>query len=130
MEQRHYLIDTNVIIDFLGNKLPPVSHQLISAIIDRVPQLSVITKIEILSFETNPKDASLLHQFIQDAQVHSISEEVTLYCIEIRKEQKTKLPDALIAATALCHNCVLVTRNVNDFRKIKNLSLLNPFQIV
>jgi predicted nucleic acid-binding protein len=37
------------------------------------------------------------------------------------------LGDSLIAATALVHNLILVTRNTDDFNWIANLSLLNPF---
>ncbi len=36
--------------------------------------------------------------------------------------------DALIAATALTHNLVMVTRNVEDF-KIFNLEIINPFEL-
>jgi toxin FitB len=36
--------------------------------------------------------------------------------------------DALIAATALAHNLVMVTRNVEDF-KIFNLEIINPFEL-
>jgi toxin FitB len=35
--------------------------------------------------------------------------------------------DALIAATALTHNLVMVTRNVDDF-SIFNLKIINPFE--
>ncbi|MDX1958732.1 MAG: type II toxin-antitoxin system VapC family toxin [Leptospiraceae bacterium] len=38
------------------------------------------------------------------------------------------LADSLIAATAIHHNKILVTRNVNDFEKC-GISLLNPFEI-
>jgi toxin FitB len=36
--------------------------------------------------------------------------------------------DALIAATALTHNLVMVTRNVEDFSNF-NLEILNPFEL-
>ena len=38
-----------------------------------------------------------------------------------------KLPDAIIAATAMVYNLILVTHNVDDFRKIRGLKTLNPF---
>ena len=37
-----------------------------------------------------------------------------------------KLPDAIIAATALNNNWTLVTRNEKDFKNI-NLDIYNPF---
>jgi len=38
---------------------------------------------------------------------------------------KIKLADAVIAATALVHGLSLVTNNIDDFRNIQNLNLLN-----
>ena len=35
--------------------------------------------------------------------------------------------DALIAATALSHEMVIVTRNVGDFRRFEELRILNPW---
>jgi len=39
---------------------------------------------------------------------------------------RIKLPDAIIAATALVHNLPLLTRNVADFQAITTLVVLNP----
>ncbi len=39
------------------------------------------------------------------------------------------MADSLIAATAIHHNRILVTRNVSDFKKC-GLSLLNPFEMI
>lgn len=43
-------------------------------------------------------------------------------------DYKIKLPDAIIAATALANNKILVTRNVDDFMKVKSLEIFNPFE--
>lgn len=48
--------------------------------------------------------------------------------IEIRQRKKIKLPDAIIAATALENRCDFVTRNSADFKNIDpNLHVINPF---
>ncbi|MCK4487516.1 MAG: PIN domain-containing protein [Desulfobacterales bacterium] len=47
--------------------------------------------------------------------------------IQLRRTRKMRLPDAIIAATASCHNLTLVTRNVSDFAK-SDIEILNPFQ--
>ncbi|MEK7257684.1 MAG: PIN domain-containing protein [Bacteroidota bacterium] len=48
--------------------------------------------------------------------------------MEIRRQFKSiKLPDAIIAATALTHQLTLLTRNVSDFSKIPGLTVVNPF---
>jgi predicted nucleic acid-binding protein len=43
------------------------------------------------------------------------------------KQSKIKLADAVIAATALTENYILVTRNIGDFKHIPGLGLLNPW---
>ena len=57
----------------------------------------------------------------------SITEEIEKRTILIRKSHKIKLPDAIIAATAIVHNLILVTRNDSDFKNISGLKVLNPF---
>jgi predicted nucleic acid-binding protein len=48
--------------------------------------------------------------------------------IAIRKSNKTKLPDAIIAATALVNELTLITRNTADFKNITGLNLLDPYK--
>ena len=50
MEQQHYLIDSNSVIDYLGKKLPLEGMDFMNKVIDLIPTLSVMTKIEVLSF--------------------------------------------------------------------------------
>lgn len=47
--------------------------------------------------------------------------------IELRRKGKIKLPDAVIAATALYGDFILVTRNSKDFKDVKDLEIYNPF---
>jgi predicted nucleic acid-binding protein len=44
-----------------------------------------------------------------------ITQNVAEQAVSIRKQQKIKLPDAIIQATAQVHNALLVTRNTRDF---------------
>jgi predicted nucleic acid-binding protein len=56
-----------------------------------------------------------------------LSEAVLDLAAQIRRDYRLMLADALIAACALMQGCTLVTRNVNDFRRVNGLILLNPF---
>jgi predicted nucleic acid-binding protein len=47
--------------------------------------------------------------------------------ISLKRTLKIKLPDAVIAATAIVNNLTLISRNDEDFRKISGLKYLNPF---
>ncbi len=126
MEQQNYIIDTNAIIDYLGNKIPYNGMQFMNTVINAVPNISVITKIEVLGFNTVDNEYQLLANFMDDANVIELSKEVADICIDLRKKHKIKLPDAIIAATALATNTTLVTRNISDFKSIIGLNVINP----
>ena len=51
MEQPQYLIDTNAVIDYLGQKLPDSGMAFMNSVVDAIPVISVITKIEVLGFK-------------------------------------------------------------------------------
>lgn len=98
MEQE-YLIDTNTAIDYLDNKLPNNANLLIESISSNI---SVITRMELLSWPGADKNQTLvLETFINGSVAYPLDEPVIIKAIEIRKTYKTKLPDAIIAATAL-----------------------------
>ena len=55
-----------------------------------------------------------------------LTKEIEKQTILIRKSNKIKLPDAIIAATAIVYNLTLVTRNIDDFKNISGLKIFNP----
>ncbi len=63
---------------------------------------------------------------MNDSIVLDLTKEVVDTCIQLRKNNKIKLPDAIIAATALVNNLVLISRNIADFKNIKDLQVLDP----
>lgn len=123
------MIDTNVIIDWLGSKFRPHQMDFLNEIIDQTPVVSIITKIELLGFDTSPDHEALLKDFIGDSSIVNLSDQVVDKCIEIRKTSKIKLPDAVIASTAMIYEHALLTRNTADFSTIKGLKVLNPHLI-
>lgn len=60
MEQPQYLTDTNAVIDYLGKKLPASGIGFMDDVIDAVPNVSMVTKIEILSFSAPDEHYRLL----------------------------------------------------------------------
>ena len=59
--------------------------------------------------------------------VIELEQPVKLKTAEIRKAHKLKLPDAIIAATALVYDLTLLSRNVADFKNIVGLKMINPW---
>jgi predicted nucleic acid-binding protein len=80
--------------------------------------ISIITEIELLSVAyARVEDELLIRDFIKNCFVVPINEEVKEHAIAIRKKWKVKLPDAIIAASALAHNISLYTAD-RGFNKI------------
>lgn len=129
MGKIRYLIDTNAVIDYLGNRLPPSGMAFMNQVIDNVPAISIITKIELLSFNAAAEHYQILLDFVNESQVFDLSEEIVTSCIDIRKAFKTKLPDAIIAATAIENKLELITRNGADFKNIQTVLVINPYEL-
>jgi len=100
-----------------------------NTVIDATPLVSIITKIEVLSFNTADEHYRLLTEFMEDAVVLDLTAEVADHSIAIRKTHKTKLPDAIIAATALANGLTLITRNSSDFKNIEGLTAIDPWKL-
>jgi predicted nucleic acid-binding protein len=81
----------------------------------------------LLGFSVVPQQ---IVSFVKYANISNINSKVIDKTIEIRKTHKIKLPDAIIAATALVNNQTLLTRNIGDFKNIENLIVKNPYEIV
>ena len=69
----------------------------------------------------------VLQIFLESFERIFLTKEIEKQTILIRKSYKIKLPDAIIAATAMVYNLTLVTHNVDDFKKIQGLKTLHPF---
>lgn len=122
-----FLLDTNTIIYFLKGNLPPGGMKAIGTIVDDRPSISVITKIELLGFNApDAREQDFTDQFVEGSFIFNLTDAVINQTIELRKQYKIKIPDAIIAATAMVFNLKLITHNTDDFNKITNLQCIDP----
>ena len=127
---KRYLLDSNTVIDYIGGLYSAKAMQWLNQIIDEEINVSVITKIEVLSFDPDKDDNyPILIEFFEAAKIFELTHEIVNKTILIRQKQKIKLPDAVIAATALVNGLVLVSRNTKDFKNIPDLETVNPSDI-
>lgn len=123
-----WLLDTNFLIDAFAGQ--PDAVRLLKKLPPQTPEwigYSAITRIEILGFASlNQTDEEGLRDLLAEFEETPISSTVIERAIEIRKATRIKIPDALIAATALIYEAQLVTRNANDFRSVTGIQVVNP----
>jgi tRNA(fMet)-specific endonuclease VapC len=124
-----FLIDTNVIVDFLRGKTP-----LLGSAIGNKSCVSVITLAELYygaEKSTEPgKSKDKIKEFIAgfDIEVLKVDSEYTKIYGIIRADLEKKGMrledlDLLIAATALYENKILVTNNKKHFERIEGLKI-------
>jgi len=124
-----YLLDSNTIIGFLDNRISDKGMLFVSKIVDTVPNISVISKIEVLRYNTTEFAMQILEDFMDCSNICELDTQTVNETIKLCRQSKIKLPDAIIAATCLVNNYVLLTRNVKDFIHIAGLNILNPWDL-
>ncbi|MDZ8258833.1 type II toxin-antitoxin system VapC family toxin [Nostoc sp. ChiQUE01b] len=119
------LLDSNIII----YSAQPEYAQLRELIAEYAPAVSALSYLEVLGYHllTEPQ-RQYFEEFFQVAQVLPISQNVLNEAVILRQQRRMTLGDAIIAGTALVHRLTLITRNIDDFRWIAQLELLNPFE--
>lgn len=128
MPSDEYLIDTNILIYHTKgseNSIDFISH----AIIQKSFNISIVTKIEFLGWKKHTSHSfEKCKRLIEFSNVYSVDEDIANKAIELKRKTNIRLADAVIAATAIIHNLKLATRNVNDFKAIKEVKVVNPFE--
>ena len=90
--------------------------------------ISVVTEMELLSKPAmSDTDVGAAELFIETCQVIELNAAIKATAIGLRREYRTKLPDAIVAATALWLGVPLLTAD-KGFSRISGLDvvLLNP----
>ncbi len=126
-----YLWDTNTVVHYLQKNLPEREEKLMSNILNNhQPAISIITEIELLCWKAaSENDIAIINDFISDSMVYQLDQNIKLKTIDIRKKYRLKLPDAIIAASALANNHILITNDISDFNKIYKLKVIDPFKL-
>ena len=110
------LVDTDIFIDHLRGsvELKPGRHRL---------HYSVVTRAELFAGNSATDLVSqLLAPFREISVDHSLAERAG----RVAREFQMRLPDALIAATALENHLSLTTRNRKDFDMVRGLRIRTP----
>lgn len=110
------IADTNIFIYLLKNDLR-LGHLLDKKTI----YISYITELELLSFpKISIKEIDLIKELINNCNIIHYSEDLKDDIIFLRRKYRLRIPDAIIAATALGYFIPLITADRN-FRRIREI---------
>ena len=118
------LLDTNILIYLAQSG----GEKLLTQITAVEPAASLVSRVEALGFHAiTPAEEVRLNKLFAWVEVLPVGEAVADAAILLRRQRRMKLGDSLIGATALLYNLPLMTRNVDDFKHIPSLQIINPF---
>ncbi|MGD0153121.1 MAG: type II toxin-antitoxin system VapC family toxin [Thermacetogeniaceae bacterium] len=126
-----YVVDTNIVIYTLKGIEQAVAAMEKFEDDDIEVYYSTIVEAELFSFhELTEEESGKIRAVLDLGEIVYVDSEVALKAAELRLlsrktyQRKLKLPDAIVAATALVYSAVLVTRNIEDFDHLKKHDLL------
>ena len=123
-----YLYDTSIFIYYLADEIT-VNLWFTEEFLNLHEILvSPIIHIELLSFTgLSKEEEQSIEDLLSQFNTVQLLREIENQTIQIKRQYKIKLPDAIIAATAINQDAFLVTRNIGDFKGITGLKIENPF---
>ncbi|MBC7399959.1 MAG: type II toxin-antitoxin system VapC family toxin [Mucilaginibacter sp.] len=119
MSGNKYLLDTNAVLYILNG-----DQTLIDFLFEKELFLSVISEMELLSYKNiTEKEHQTIKQFLEEFTIVGLGEKVKLEAIQVKKRSNMKLPDSIIAGTAIALKLPLVTSD-KHFKNVADLNLL------
>jgi len=117
MSGNKLLLDTNAVLSVLG------SPKIFPALEGKEIFISFVTELELYSYPAlKTEEEKNIGFFLGKATIIDITKDVKAKAILIRKKYKLKLPDAIICASAMSKNLVLVT-NDKQFKKVVGITV-------
>ena len=104
------LFDTNILVDHLSGIAAAKAE--IALYDDKA--ISIITWMEV-QIGADETDQAAVDRFLDKFTLLPLDARVSARAVALRRKSRIKLPDAIIWATALVEDRLLVTRNVKDF---------------
>lgn len=110
MSGTKFLLDTNFIIGLLKSDPAVLAEVSTRTVAIAECSYSAITRMELLGFPGISRDEeSIIRQKLERLRYLPLTRAIEDVVISLRQARKIKLPDAVIAATAICAGAELLT---------------------
>ena len=125
------LLDTTVLVDVIRREEAALDYIDNTRKAEGLLRLSIVTKMELIIGCRDKAEVQKTEKLLVDYDVLDVTPLISRKAYELivrfSKSHGMAIPDALIAATALVENAVLVTSNVRHFSVIEGLRLEKPY---
>jgi predicted nucleic acid-binding protein len=119
MNGNRFLLDTNAVLYILDG-----DEVLADFLSGESLYISIITEMELLGYQDiSEQEKGQIKEMLSDFIILNIDKEVKEKTIEIKTQTRLKLPDSIIAASAIVFDMPLITAD-KQFKTVKNLNLL------
>ena len=105
------VFDTNILIDYLAGR-PAAKDELARYANARI---SMITWIVVMVGAKNKKEETAIREFLNSFETIPLDEQVAETAVQIRRQHRLRLPDALIWSSARTRDALLITRDIGDY---------------
>jgi predicted nucleic acid-binding protein len=124
-----YLIDSDVLIDYLRG-LNQARIFLLQESAERKLFIAILSFVEIYSGEETRdlKRRKLIDEFLNSFEIIPLDKNIAKQAGQIRRDYNKPFADAIIAASAISYDLILITKNEKHFSGVKNLKTINPYQ--
>ena len=119
-----YILDTNAVIYFLED----VVTSFTGITDDDEAFISFVTRIELFTGKLDEEKIFMMTRFLKECSEFAIDEDIIQRSIFVRKKYCLKTPDAIIVATAIEKNLILITADKEIIKKVDEIEIINPLK--
>ena len=126
---KNVVLDTDILVDYFRKYeksekfLEKLKNEEIIIYFSAITETELISGSECNQFEIKTRILDFLSNFSKI----SIDNQIAVKAGDFRRIYGTRIPDAVIAATTYIMKATLITRNVKDFEKIKEITIKYPY---
>jgi predicted nucleic acid-binding protein len=124
--ERKVVFDSNILIAWFKKKLDRDSFILLFSSCRWI--ISEITEIELLSYsEISAQEETDIRKFLRKCKIVRLSRTVKAETIRLRRAINRKLPDSVIAATAVLSKATLISNDLHLLKASYPGLIVEPF---
>lgn len=117
-----FLLDTNIVIGLLKEYDAAIALAEHTGLELEKTAVSQITRMELLGYpKITDEDERVIHAFLNECQILLLDERIEAKATQLRRSGAFKLPDAIVAATAMIHELRLLTLDKGMIQGLQRL---------